>query len=43
MGESPLVLPPPDHKATDTHGSSGLLEVRPAPDAILAEPEEVGR
>ncbi|WP_410600757.1 MtrAB system histidine kinase MtrB [Amycolatopsis sp. lyj-90] len=44
MGESPLVLPPPDHKPTDPHGSSsGLLEVRPAPDAILAEPEEVGR
>ncbi|KFU82577.1 MtrAB system histidine kinase MtrB [Amycolatopsis lurida] len=43
MGESPLVLPPSDHTPTDTHGSSGLLEVRPAPDAILAEPEEVGR
>ncbi|RSM71910.1 two-component sensor histidine kinase [Amycolatopsis sp. WAC 01375] len=43
MGESPLVLPPPDHQGTDPHGSSGLLEVRPAPDAILAEPEEVGR
>ncbi|WP_181776509.1 MtrAB system histidine kinase MtrB [Amycolatopsis pittospori] len=43
MGESPLVLPPPEYKGTETHGSSGLLEVRPAPDAILAEPEEVGR
>ncbi|HET6289628.1 MAG TPA: MtrAB system histidine kinase MtrB [Amycolatopsis sp.] len=43
MGESPLVLPPPDYQGTDPHGSSGLLEVRPAPDAILAEPEEVGR
>ncbi|RSN12051.1 MtrAB system histidine kinase MtrB [Amycolatopsis roodepoortensis] len=43
MGESPLVLPPPDHTSAEPHGSSGLLEVRPAPDAILAEPEEVGR
>ncbi len=44
MGESPLVLPPPDHKSSDSLGlSSGLLEVRPAPEAILAEPEEVGR
>ncbi|WP_410653899.1 MtrAB system histidine kinase MtrB [Amycolatopsis sp. lyj-112] len=44
MGESPLILPPPDAKVSDAHGSpSGLLEVRPAPEAILAEPEEVGR
>ncbi|WET78464.1 MtrAB system histidine kinase MtrB [Amycolatopsis sp. QT-25] len=43
MGESPLVLPPSDYQGADPHGSSGLLEVRPAPDAILAEPEEVGR
>lgn len=43
MGESPLVLPPSDHRPSETHVSSGLLEVRPAPEAILAEPEEVGR
>ncbi|MEU4667036.1 MtrAB system histidine kinase MtrB [Amycolatopsis sp. NPDC023774] len=41
--ENPLRLPPPDATPEITLSPSSVLEVQPAPDAILADREEVGR
>jgi two-component system sensor histidine kinase MtrB len=44
IGESPLPLPPEDFAPTEAQGNRGpLIEVQLAPDAILADREEVGR
>jgi len=42
-GEPPLVLPPADHVPSELGVPIGLIEVQPAPDAILAEREGVGQ
>jgi two-component system sensor histidine kinase MtrB len=42
--ESPLPLPPPDYvPAEPVNGQLPMADVQPAPDAILADREEVGR
>ena len=47
IGESPLVLPPPDAVSEITLSPSSVAELQPAPGAILADPapdrEEVGQ
>ncbi|WP_020664993.1 MtrAB system histidine kinase MtrB [Amycolatopsis benzoatilytica] len=47
IGDSPLVLPPPDAVSEITLSPSSVAELQPAPEAILADPapdrEEVGQ
>ncbi|WP_410607480.1 MtrAB system histidine kinase MtrB [Amycolatopsis sp. lyj-109] len=41
VGDSPLVLPPPDRFATEV--PLGIIDVTPAPEAIFAEREGIGQ